>query len=131
MLSSICKDISSGRPLWGLIRANEHLLRSHPLHAALCARAKQAIGEADLKRLNALKIVASGVRLNELDQLTSAAVTGEPTSENDPIPELTVTANTHSRSINRRATMRSRIVHQRRAFTPSTLARPIPHANRR
>lgn len=46
LLASISADISSGKVLWGLLRANEYLSTEHPLHRALVAKASSALLEA-------------------------------------------------------------------------------------
>ena len=125
MFSSICKDISAGRPLWGLVRANEHLPRTHPLYTALCARARQIIGTDDVSRLSALEIVSQGKRLSELDPDTSAKVTGESTRKAATTRDVSLLPGMRVRSTMRRALSRGRTCHTRKFFSPHASANAI------
>ena len=43
ILGSIHHDICTGRPLWGLLRANEYLEPNSPIRKALVTKAKQSL----------------------------------------------------------------------------------------
>lgn len=68
LLADISKDISGGRPLWGLLRANEYLESDSPVRKALVFKAKGLISEDVLSEpvQRAVEPILSGSTLTEL-----------------------------------------------------------------
>jgi hypothetical protein len=66
-LSSIATDLTTGRPLWGLLRLNEIVDHGDPLHTAIITRARRALAETPptVDRSLTQKIL-TGAKLNEL-----------------------------------------------------------------
>ena len=59
----ISQEISNGRPIWGMLRANEYLEANNPLRQALAEKAKTQLIDA---KLELVKEVMSGTTLGEL-----------------------------------------------------------------
>lgn len=121
VLTSICADIAAGRPLWALMRMNEHLDDvNHPLYLAVRTRARQAICDQDHTRLAALSKISTGLRLSQLDVQTRRAATTEAQetfmqeAKRPPPPALRI----HQSS--RRGVLRSRQFHERKTFVHAT-----------
>lgn len=73
LLASISTDISSGRALWGILRANEYLSVDHPLRNALVTKAKTVLG-SELGELEAQ--ILGGALMSELSAKEQAEVRG-------------------------------------------------------
>ena len=65
MFQYISQEISNGRPLWGMLRANEYLEADNPLRNALAIKAKNKLTEADQELVN---VVLAGASLGELSK---------------------------------------------------------------
>ena len=66
ILASIAQDISNGRPLWGMLRANEYLAPKHPLRLALAARAQRSLKKNKVQSEEVRQIVLLGLTLREI-----------------------------------------------------------------
>ncbi|MEZ4754364.1 MAG: hypothetical protein R3A13_08670 [Bdellovibrionota bacterium] len=60
----ISKEISNGRPLWGMLRANEYLESQDPLRQALVIKARAHLGNLNQSLVNQ---VLAGAKLAELE----------------------------------------------------------------
>lgn len=72
----ISSEISNGRPVWGLLRANEYLEASNPIRQALVVKAKNGLTKFDLNQtqIQAFNLIAQGHKLADLSAELQAAV---------------------------------------------------------
>ncbi|RMG40626.1 MAG: hypothetical protein D6719_10470 [Candidatus Dadabacteria bacterium] len=66
-LQLISKEINSGRPLWGILRANEYFEASDPIRKALAKLAAEKLKASCYRPLQpVIKTILDGTRLGDL-----------------------------------------------------------------
>ncbi len=66
LLGDISKDISSGRAIWGMLRANEYMAPGSPIRLALAKKAKAGLLGSPKSISTIYEAIESGAKLSEL-----------------------------------------------------------------